>query len=116
MFEFLSELDYLSDDWCDILRNHREYVINNEIQVEQLAVYFVYRYFLKAVFDCDALSKLKLMAISVIAITSLKGDIYENSRRYSVEVEHSEDNLEMIYDEFLFNEDFSTENIINMIK
>ena len=116
VFEFLSELDYLSDDWCDILRNHREYVINNEIQVEQLAVYFVYRYFLKAVFDCDALSKLKLMAISVIAITSLKGDIYENSRRYSVEVEHSEDNVEMIYDEFLFNEDFSTENIINMIK
>ena len=79
-------------------------------------MYFVYRYFLKAVFDCDALSKLKLMAISVIAIASLKGDIYENSRRYSVEVEHNEDNVEMIYDEILFNEDFSTENIINMIK
>ena len=115
IFDFLNQLDYLSDDWADVLNSHINYTPIDEIQIEQLAVYFVYRYFLKSTFDCDALSKLKFMAISVNVIASLQGDIYENSRRFSVEVEHSEDNMEMISDEFIFNDEFSTENIINMI-
>ena len=32
------------------------------------------------------------------------------------EIEHNEENVDMIYDEFLFNEDLSTEKIICMIK
>lgn len=116
VFDFLAELDYLSNDWQDVLKHHSVYKTETEIEIEQLAVYFVYRYFLKAVFDCDVLSKLKFMAIGIIAIASLTGDIYENARCYSIEVEHSEDNIEMIYDECLFNESFSVQNIINMIK
>lgn len=119
VFEFLTTLDYLSDDWCLMLKKYNEQYIADEIKIEQLAVYFVYRYFLKALFDCDALSKLKLMAISVIAIAALSeacGSIYESARRYSIEVEHNEENVDMIYDEFLFNEDLSTEKIISMIK
>ncbi len=116
IFGFLAELDCLSEDWLEILANHSAYKVENEIQIEQLAVYFVYKYFLKAVFDCDALSKLKLMAISVTAIAALPDDVFENARMYSIEVEHNEENIEMIYDEFLFNDSLSTENIINMIK
>ena len=59
------------------------------------------------------------MAVSVIAVNSLIGvcgNIYESARLYSIEIEHNEDNIEAIYDEFLFNDDFSTQNIINMIK
>ena len=64
------------------------------------------------------LSKLKFMALSVITINALAkpcGSIYESARRYSAEVEHNEENVDLIYDEFLFNEDLSLEKIIGMI-
>ena len=75
--------------------------------------------FLLNFFDCDALSKTKFMAISVMSIISLAlvvGDIKESARLYSIEIEHSEENIDLIYDEFLFNEDFTTDNIIKMIR
>lgn len=117
--EFLMTLDYLSDDWTNILSLVDENCVRDEIKLEKIAVYFIYRYFLKAAFDCDALSKLKFMALSVAVINALVvpcGNIYESSRRYSVEIEHNEENIDMIYDEFLFNEDLSLEKIIDMIK
>lgn len=117
--KFLMTLDYLSDDWTNILSLADENCVRDEIKLERIAVYFVYRYFLKAAFDCDVLSKLKFMALSVAVINALAvpcGNIYESSRRYSVEVEHNEENIDMIYDEFLFNEDLSLEKIIAMIK
>ncbi len=85
---------------------------------EQLAVYFVYRYFLKAAFDFDALAKLKFSFLSVMMIAALEnsfGDICECARVYSIEIEHCEENIDMIYDEFLFNDEFSYDNIIDMI-
>lgn len=118
IFDFLKTLDCMSNDWRECLDTYSECNFD-EVKLEQLAVYFVYRYFLKAVFDCDALSKLKLMAISVVAIAYLQdacGSIYESARHYSIEVEHNEDNIEMIYEEFIFNDELSTEKIINMIK
>ena len=69
-------------------------------------------------YDCDAISKLKLMAISVIAIvclTNVCGDIYESARRYSIEVEHNEENIDMLYDEFLFNDDLDLNHILGML-
>ena len=119
IFEVLAELQTLSDDWGKKLQKAQMPKAIDRIQTEQLCVYFVYRYFLKAFYDCDALSKLKLMAISVIAVLSLSdvcGGILESARLYSVEVEHNEDNIDAIYDEFLFNDDLSTEKIIGMIK
>ena len=58
------------------------------------------------------------MALSVVTINALSapcGNLYESARRYSVEVEHNEENVDLIYDEFLFNEDLSSEKIIGMI-
>ena len=125
IFEFLNSLDVLNDNWHEILRKGISIECEkpehnaDEIVIEQLAVYFVFRYFMKAFFDCDALSKTKFMAISVMSIISLAlvvGDIKESARLYSIEIEHSEENIDLIYDEFLFNEDFTTDNIIKMIR
>lgn len=90
----------------------------SDLEGERLALYFVYRYFLKGAFDCDPLSKLKLSALSIAAISALNtqfGDISECARLYSIEIEHDEDNLDMIYDELIFCEDFSFENIIRLL-
>ena len=118
------ELNILNTEWKDILSRleARENISHlhtlDPTEGEQLAVYFVYRYFLKASFDYDALSKLKFGFLSVIMITALEntlGDIRECARLYSIEIEHSEENIDMIYDEFLFNDEFSYDNIINML-
>lgn len=116
--EFLTTLDYLDSGWVDVLNDFDADTAKDEQKLEQIAVYFVYRYFLKSAFDCDVLSKLKFMALSVITINALAvpcGNLYESARRYSVEVEHNEENVDLIYDEFLFNEDLSSEKIIGMI-
>ena len=116
--DFLTTLDYLDSSWVEVLGRFNERASKDEQKLEQIAVYFVYRYFLKSAFDCDVLSKLKFMALSVITINALAvpcGNLYESARRYSVEVEHNEENVDLIYDEFLFNEDLSSEKIIGMI-
>lgn len=118
-FDFLKELDILNPSWLDILNMSCEQkILIDSITIEQLAIYFVYRYFLKAVFDCDALSKLKFMAVSVMAIVRLGEmtcDIAECARLYSIEIEHNEENLEEVYDAFLFDEFLSYDNVLAMV-
>ncbi len=122
VFDSLLAGEKLSIDWDGMLRKARDTVterpVLDDISGEQIAVYFVYRYFLKAFFDCDALAKLKLMAVSVIAVAALEnvfGDLAECARRYSIETEHSEENIDMLYDDFLFNSDLSFEAIMGML-
>lgn len=121
----LKALEMLTGEWSGILDGlyKRETAGKphhaDSIKAEQLAVYFVYRYFLKGAFDCDVLSKMKLAALSVITIIALEnafGDIEECARLYSIEVEHNEDNIDAIYDEFLFCEELSYNNILGMIR
>lgn len=118
------DLNILNSEWSNMLKKlesdemHRKNHTLDPIIGEQLAVYFVYRYFLKASFDFDALAKLKFAFLSVMMIAALEnsfGDINECSRLYSIEIEHSEENIDMIYDEFLFNEEFSYYKLINML-
>lgn len=121
----LKDLVILNKKWIDMLDSAQRYEDSSsnhsidEIIGEQLAIYFVFRYLIKAVYDCDALAKLKFSALSVAVIALLANasgnDIYECARLYSIEIEHSEDNLESIYDEFLFAPELSYENILSMI-
>ena len=60
---------------------------------------------------------MKLVALSVMTIIALEntiGDICECARRYSIEVEHDEDNIEAIYDELLFGEQLLYDDILRM--
>lgn len=122
--EFIMGLEVLNTEWTDMLNavyetekstaRHSAY----ELMTEQLMVYFVFRYFLKGAFDCDPLSKMKfaiLSAMTIISIADVLGNFEEAARLYSVEIEHDEDNIEAIYDEFLFGSDLSYENILDMI-
>ncbi len=125
VIDILRELEILNDDWSDMLDAVYEAELSNahhnidQLKYEQIAVYFIYRYLLKGVFDCDFLSKMKFAALSIMVIAALDS-IYHNTaecaRMYSIEIEHNEDNIEAIYDEFLFSDELSYEKIINMIK
>lgn len=120
----LTELNILNDGWNGyldkLIENEKGEKLRsgNQIKLEQLAVYFTYRYFLKGAFDCDVLSKMKFVIVSVVTVSALAaicGDFNDCARLYSIEVEHDEDNVDAVYDEFLFNEKFSYDGIMSLI-
>ena len=122
--EFIKGLEVLNPHWTDMLNKAYEAETTSpahdadEVVCEQLMVYFVFRYFLKGAFDCDPLSKMKFAAVSVMTVIALEnalGDFAECARMYSIEIEHDEDNIEAIYDEFLFGDALEYGNILNMI-
>ncbi len=78
--------------------------------LRNIAVYFLWRYFLKGVFDGEFLSRVKLMAVSTGVIAHLffcewkktgvltPASCAEIAKRYSKEVEYSEENLNAMLD------------------
>lgn len=88
-----------------------------------IAVYFIWRYFMKGTFDGEILSKLKLAAVSVIMIglsamnvwlkngTLTMRDCVIAAKNYSKEIEYSEENLDVLADCSYDNSAFSTENL-----
>ena len=95
--------------------------VNNYL--ENIAIYFIWRYFLKATFDEDVLSKIGLMAISVSVIRYLflcewieSGNLSLDScinivRTFSEEIEYSEENLAELSDAFYELQDFSSKKL-----
>ena len=86
-----------------------EYMPQWKVQCEQLLVYFLYTYFCGAVYDGRAYAKVQMSVISVFLIYEMlvarwmknEGmldfeDVVEIVYRYSREVEHSDQNLEMM--------------------
>ena len=80
--------------------------------LRRIAVYFLFRYFMKGVFDGEILSRVKLAAVSTWVIGYLwRCDLHENdslsladmvqtAKNYSKEVEYSAENLDMLADAF----------------
>lgn len=106
---------------CAVIVNERDY------EYEHLMVYYVYRYFLRAVFDENVLEKIKLSCTALI-MQELLGAAYcyrdgcfdfekqiTLMRIYSKETEHSEENLDELYRNFKKNKAFSTKNYMGII-
>lgn len=94
--------------------------------LQNISIYFIWRYFLKGVFDLDIISKIKLMAISISVIKFLffckwleNGiltfeDCVEIAKNYSKEIEYSDDNLSSLVDAYYEHESFSTKNLLGL--
>jgi len=149
VLNLLKDVEILDDDWIcaidkalSVLHNsvlseeayselYSQYETqypDNEYMYEQLLVYFVFRYFLKAVYDCDVYSKMRLAILAYAVIKELDvahwlaneknidfAGRVENARIFSEEIEHCEDNIEFLYEEFIFNEIFEFETFKTII-
>ena len=74
-------------------------VDKNAVQLEQLAVYYVFRWWLKAACDGYVWRQAAAVVVSVLAVSGLArtmGSITEAARLYAKEVEHSEENLTLL--------------------
>lgn len=118
--DYLNKLIASSDDLAQILLSDNN---SFDTYLKNIAVYFIWRYFLKGVFDEEILSKVRLMAVSVAMIKMMY--IAEGNpdgekcsilaKNYSKEIEYSQENLEKIYDMAYENPAFSVENILSLL-
>ena len=95
-----------------------------EPYLQRITVYFIFRYFLKGVFDGEILSRVKLAAVSTWMIGCLWRcglcehdfltfeDLAQTAKNYSKEVEYSEENLDALADAFYEQDCFRTPRLI----
>lgn len=116
------------DDYENLSDEFDLYISGREYEYENLLVYFIYRYLLKAVFDYDVLTKVRFATVSYVIIHQLDiacwlrngkefsfKDRIKNCVLYSKEVEHCQDNIDFFDEEFLFNEIFEHSRFLNLI-
>lgn len=147
-FKEYQQLDHINEKWPKILEesinyfnkkeSYKEYLQEHqefnsyhsadEFEYEQLIVYFIFRYFMKAVYDYDVIAKVKLAAVSYLMIKELDVMRYMNNGKqfskhdqidimhmYSKDIEHSEDNLEELAQTFEINREFNLDNLLIML-
>jgi lysine-N-methylase len=110
--EFFSELECLSGDWRELLgaaiADGRSEIAmaraEDEAIASRLAVYFVYRHLAAAADEKDFVSRLGFALLSVELVLDLcystGKPIADVARRYSAEIEYSEENTEAVIFEF----------------
>lgn len=96
----LAELEPLEPDWREVLQAAEAALVQPqpEALLERIAVYFAFRYLLKTVNDGDLLSRAQFVVYAVEAVEHLAAvcGLHEALRRFSAEVEHSDENLECL--------------------
>lgn len=129
-FELLLSLEKLNPDWNNTLEKARTaesccFMQEVAIEYEHLLVYFVYRYFMTAVFDRNLLSKAKFAALSFIAIKQIHSALPDASnkesrinsiQKFSKEIEHSAENMKNVFAAIKSSRFYSTENLINILE
>lgn len=142
--EYFEELEVLDNTWEDVKKElyavfteenygnaKREFLHSEgyrEVEYEHLLVYFTYRYFMRAYYDDNIWSKAQFAVLSVLMIRDMdvarylrnhhryeKDDRIETARIYSREVEHSEENMELLEEDFQFEEIFCVNQLIQQI-
>lgn len=119
---------YEENSNCEFyVEKHKEfdsYYMDKSYEFEHLIVYFIFRYFMKAVYDYDVSAKVKLAVVSMLMIKELdiviwmKNDKNFNMddqvdivKMYSKDIEHSEENVESLYEIFEKESIFNLENL-----
>lgn len=126
-FSDFRSLEMLDPSFSDRLSDAESIDISaftgSETQFEHLMVYFVFRYFMTAVFDLDLLTKSKFAAISFIIIRKLcvsdnadKEKRIKIMQRFSKEVEHSASNMDFLEKTMKKSRFYSVQNLINLIQ
>lgn len=105
-----------------------ESVKDREYEYEHLLVYFTYRYFMRAYYDDNLRTKAQFAVASVLMIRDMDVlryvqnggsfalcDRIDTAKIYSREVEHSEENMELLAEDFQFEDVFRVERLLGQI-
>ena len=106
-WDVLQGLQILEPGWDNLLEEAKiaKAAAVSEPLLERIAVYFAFRYLLKAVNDGDLISRARFVAFSTLVVERLAGicGLSEALRRYSREIEHNEENVDALLEELSFD-------------
>lgn len=143
-FHAFEQMEVLDDEWEkirlglrqtfqkehyeQILREFMESSCYQEADYEQLMIYFLFRYFMNAVYDYHLLSYAKLAVVFSLVIRDMDAlrywnngkkyglwDRIDNVRIFSKEVEHYEENVELIREAARVDAVFSVDRLLRQI-
>lgn len=142
------QLEVLDEEWRHTFRHVKEVLLDGKLSMpeyascyqeyinedrereyEQLIDYFIFRYFMRAVYDYNMMDKMKFAALSFLCLRDLDlvrfldqgksyavNDRIDLSRIYSKEVEHSEENVEALNEMLEFEPELELEQMIQAIR
>lgn len=129
MYDMLHSEDMSPADYSVLVKEFTEYIKDRNYEYSNMVKYFVFRYFMKASYDHDVFGKLQLSVTNYFVIRDMDivkwlknnrefsfEDRIETVHIFSREVEYSEDNLEVLAEEFIFDDIFKVENLIALLK
>lgn len=106
--DFFLSLERLEEEWTtqlEALKDFKAFSVPNMTEYEQLLVYFLYRHIPECYDDFGADSKVLFAVLSTQILGTLAGEnvekLIELARLYSAEIEYSDENPELIYDELM---------------
>ena len=112
--EVLKNPELINPEYREKVENFKLKRIENSLANENIAAYFIYKYFLLAVYDKDVLSKAKMAAVGVLINTYL-GEGEWIMHLWSKETEHSQYNMDR-YKKLLKEADcLSVNNLIKLV-
>lgn len=92
-FSVFKNPELINPEWPQKVENHIIKPISDKVFNENIASYFIYRYFLEASLDYDILSKIKMAVIGVLIVTYFGEDSW-TIHLWSKETEHSQYNMD----------------------
>ncbi len=129
MYSMLHSKDMSPSDYSVLVKEFTEYINDRNYEYLNMLKYFVFRYFMKSSYDHDVFGKLQLVITNYFVIRDMDivkwlknnkefsfEDRIDTVHIFSREVEYSEDNLEVLAEEFIFDDIFKVENLIALLK
>lgn len=92
-FDVFKNPELINPEWKQKVENHAEGDVANTQANENILMYFLYKYFMQAVYDDDVLSKVKIAAVGVLINTYFGEDSW-SIHLWSKETEHSQYNMD----------------------
>ncbi len=123
IFRFFSSAEFINPDYVSILSaaetvDMKGFAVNDKL-IEHLAVYFLHRYYITAVYDGRVLEKAifaVLCTLVIMRISALGNEEFQvNAQKFSKEIEHSALNMEILAEAIRKSRCFSVENLINIL-
>lgn len=113
------------DFYIDKHKEFDKFYADKIYKFEQIIVYFIFRYFMKAIFDYDVIAKIKIAVVSYLMIKELcvvrwiennyeftDRDMVDIAHMYSKDIEHLEENIDTLTAIFEDTDIFTVDKII----
>lgn len=104
--EIFAELEYIDEanrGWIADAAQKRPDLSRHEKELTNLALYWLYRYFLGAIDNLDVMAVIRFLITSVGIVANMvedDGDIITAAQTYSKEIEQSYENMEALWEAF----------------